>query len=151
MSFKSTIPNFISLTQTTIGQIKKLYWIISVVKFPFVEQKWKKLNLDQGAKALVFFDVLKCPTTSSVTNLFHKYKCVFILAPNNPTNLFQPLDLSVSKSAKCFVADEYQNWCADEVLKQLARGVKTCDVNVDIRLKNIKLCLLTGHSKPIIT
>ena len=31
--------HFMSLTQTTIGQTKKLYWIISVVIFPFVEQK----------------------------------------------------------------------------------------------------------------
>ena len=138
MSFKSKIPNFISPTQTTIGEMKKLYWIISVVKFPFVEQKWKELNLDQGAKALLFFDILKGPTTSGVTNLFHKCKCIFILVPSNPTNLFQPLDISVNKSAKCFVADEYQNWCANEVLKQLARGVKSCDVNCDIRLKNIK-------------
>ena len=49
----------ISLTQTTIGQMKKMYWIISVVMFPFVEEKWKVLNLDQDAKALLFFDVLK--------------------------------------------------------------------------------------------
>ena len=32
---------FISLTQTTISQMKKMYWITSVVIFPFVEQKWK--------------------------------------------------------------------------------------------------------------
>ena len=73
-----------------------------------------------------------------MTNLLHKYKCIFILVPNNPKNLFQLLDISVSKSAECFLEDEYQNWCANEVLKQLARSVKTCDVNVDISLKNIK-------------
>ena len=85
-----------------------------------------------------------------MTNLFHDYKCVFILVPNNPTNLFQPLDIYISfnKSAECFLEDEYQNWCANEVFKQQVRGVETCDVNVDIRLKN--LCLLTDHSKPII-
>ena len=29
--------NFISHTQTAIGQMKKMYGIISIVKFPFVE------------------------------------------------------------------------------------------------------------------
>ena len=33
---------------------------------------------------------------------------------------------------------KYQDWCANEVLKQLTRGVEPCDVNVDVRLKNIK-------------
>ena len=47
-------------------------------------------------------------------------------------------DISVIKSAECFLEDEYQNWCGNEVLKQLARGVQTCDLNVDINLKNIK-------------
>lgn len=51
--------NFISHTQTAIGQMKKLYRIISIVKFPFVEHIWKELNVDQNAKALLFFDVLK--------------------------------------------------------------------------------------------
>ena len=73
-----------------------------------------------------------------VTKLLLKYKCIFILVPNNPKNLFQLLDISVNKSAECFLEDEYENWCANEVLKQLARGVKTCEVNVDISLKNIK-------------
>ena len=71
-------------------------------------------------------------------NLLHKYKCIFIPVPNNPKNLFQLLDISVNKSAECFLEDEYQNWWANEVLKQLARGVETCDVNVDIKLKNTK-------------
>ena len=73
-----------------------------------------------------------------MTNLFRKYKCIFILVPNNPANLFQRLDISVKKSAECFLENEYENYCANEVLKQLARGVETCDVNIDIRLKNIK-------------
>ena len=73
-----------------------------------------------------------------MTYLFHKYTCIFILVPNNPINHFQPLDISVSKSAECFLEEEYENWCANEVLKPLARGVETCDVNVDIRSKNIK-------------
>ena len=50
-----------------------------------------------------------------MTNLLHKYKCIFILVPKNPKNLFQLLDISVNKVAECFLEDEYQNWCANEV------------------------------------
>ena len=59
MSSKSEITNSFHITQATIGQMKKLCLIISVVIFPFVEEKWKVLNLDQDAKPLLFFDVLK--------------------------------------------------------------------------------------------
>ena len=98
----------------------------------------KRIEFRSRRKSCPIFRRFKGPTNSTVTSLFHKYKFIFILVPNNPTNLFQPLDISVIKGAECFLEDEYQNWCANEVLKQLARGVETCDVNVDIRLKNIK-------------
>ena len=53
--------NFISLTQTTIGQMKKLYWIINVVKFSFLEQN-EKIEFRSRRKSSPIFWRFKGPT-----------------------------------------------------------------------------------------
>ena len=47
--------------------------------------------------------------------------------------------MSNDKSAKCFLADKYQDWYSNEVLKQLTRGVKPHEAKADVRLTNIPL------------
>ena len=85
--------------------------------FPFVKQKQKETNLDKDTKTL-FFDVGQ--TFPAVTNLLHRYNCIVIHVSSNHTNLFQPffnIFQSFNKSAKCFLADRYQDWYANEVWK----------------------------------
>ena len=50
----------------------------------------------------------------------------------------QPLDIFVNKSAKCFIADKYQDWYAVKVLQQLNRGVAAHDVKVNVKLGIMK-------------
>ena len=66
--------------------------------------------------------------------MLKKNNIVAIHVPNNHTNLFQPLDMSVNKGAKCFIADKYQDWYAEKVLLQLNTGVGAHDVKVDVKL-----------------
>ena len=66
--------------------------------------------------------------------IINKYDRIFILVPNNSADLFQLLDISANKIAECFLADKYQDWCANEISKQLTRVVEPCG----LRLKNIK-------------
>ena len=86
----------------------------------------------------MIFDVFKGQTTSAVNELLRKNNIIVIHVPNNHTNLFQPLDISVNKSAKCYLAEKYQNWYAEKVLQQLNRGVVAHDVKVDVRLSTMK-------------
>ena len=65
--------------------------------------------------------------------------------PNNHTNLFQPSDISVKKSAKCFIANKYQDWSAEKVLLQLNRGVAAHDVEVDVKLSIMNRYTLNGN------
>ena len=98
--------------------------------FPFAKQKRKAMNLDKDAKG---------QTVPTVTDLLHRYNCIVIHVPNIHTNLFQPLDVSVNKKAKCFLAVKCQDWYSTEVWKQLTRCVEPHYVNVDATsLTNIK-------------
>ena len=76
--------------------------------FPNIKSKRQALKPPENAKALLIFDVFK-GQTSAVNNLLKKNDIIVIHVPNNHTNLFQPLDISVNKSAKCFIADKYQD------------------------------------------
>ena len=58
--------------------------------------------------------------------------------PSNHTNFFQPLHISVNKSAKGYIAGRYQDWYAEKVFEQLNRGAQVHDVRVDVRLSTIK-------------
>ena len=95
------------------------------------------LKLPQNAKALLIFDKFRGETTIAV-NDFLKKNDTTIHDPKNDTNLFQPLDISVNKSARCFIADKYQDWYAEKVLQQLNRGVTAHDVKVGLKLSIMK-------------
>ena len=56
----------------------------------------------------------------------------------NLTNKFQPLDISVSKTAKSFISDKYDSCLANEVSKQLRTGKAATDVKVSLKLSVIK-------------
>ena len=92
------------------------------------------MKLPKNAKALLIFDVFKGQTMSAVKDLLKKNDVIVIHVPNNHTNLFQPLDISMNKSAKYFTADKYQDWYAEKVLQQLNRGVAAHDVKVGAKL-----------------
>ena len=70
--------------------------------------------------------------------LLKKNDIIAIHVPNNHTSLFQRLDISVNKSAKCFIADKYQDWYAEKVLQQLNRSVAVHNVKVDVKLSIMK-------------
>ena len=83
--------------------------------FPYIKSKRQALKLPENAKALLIFDVFIRQITSSVNDLLKKNGIIAIHVPNNHTNLFQPLDISVNESAKCFIADKYQDWYTEKV------------------------------------
>ena len=68
-----------------------------------------------------------------------KTSCEIVIIPQNLTNKFQPLDISVNKAAKSFISDKYNFWLANKMSKQLtARNVAT-DVKVSLKLPVIDL------------
>ena len=66
---------------------------------------------------------------------------VVVLVPNNLTNKFQPLDLTVNKPAKGFLSEKYNHWYSDEVSKQLRRNINPTDVNINNIWKDLTAVL----------
>ena len=44
----------------------------------------------------------------------------------------------MNKGAKSFLSDKYQDWYANQVSKQLERGVEPFNLKVDVTLTNLK-------------
>ena len=67
-----------------------------------------------------------------------KNNCELVIVPHNLTNKFQPLDVSISQSAKKFISNKFNACYADRVSKQLSNGVALCDVKVSLKLSDLK-------------
>lgn len=59
-----------------------------------------------------------------------------VLIPPNCTDNFQPLDLSVNKSAKDFLRDKFQQWYSEIICRQF-QGLQSKEA-VDLRLAVVK-------------
>ena len=108
------------------------------ILFPFDNKKRESLSLSKDAKALLIFDVFKGQTTPAVNDLLKDNNCIVQHVPNNHTNLFQSLDISVNKSAKSFISDKYQEWYASEVTSQMGKSIDPYNVKADVKLTTLK-------------
>ena len=124
-------PNHWSNEKVHIEYLKKTV-------FPYVENVRKVMNLGEDQKALLIYDVFKGQTKGAVTKSLESIHCLSKKVPENHTNLFQPLELTVNKPAQSFVSNKYQDWYADCVSEQLNRGVASHDVKVGVKLSTVK-------------
>ena len=85
--------------------------------FPYLEKKCKDLKLEKNAKGLLILDVFMGQTKNAANELLQKNDIAVIHLPNNHTNLFQPLDVSVNKRTKCYLSSRYQCLLAENVLE----------------------------------
>ena len=61
-----------------------------------------------------------------------------IPVPNNLTNEFQPLDLTVNRTCKAFFRKESQEWFTSQVQLQIENGVTPEEVKVDTKISILK-------------
>ena len=62
--------------------------------------------------------------------------CV-VMVPANCTDRLQPLDISVNKSIKAFLRQEFQNWYSDCLCAQLQGGESNPEP-IDLKLSSVK-------------
>ena len=87
---------------------------------------------------MLIFDVFKGQITPHVRNVITENDCVYVFVPNNHTNEFQPLDLTVNGPAKVFLSGKFQEWYAKEITKQIEGGTCVYSVKVNINLSIMK-------------
>ena len=96
-------PNHWANEDTTI-------WFIQYIILSYVQAVWAKSNTPDQA-ALVIFDIFKDHMGEAVHTLLEENKIFRVVVPNNCTDLFRPLSLSVNKPFKdklCLRLDSLQ-------------------------------------------
>ena len=85
--------------------------------------------------ALAIFNVFKGQCTERVFRMLEDNNILYVIVPSNCTDILQPLDLSVNKSAKDFMKSKFQEWYGGIIYKQLEDQIEE---EVDMRLSVMK-------------
>ena len=83
-------------------------------------------------------DTFKGQDNEEIKSLCFKNNCELVIVPHNLTNKFQSLDLTINQKAKKFVSNQFNKWCAERVSRQLTNGKSLRDVEVSLKLRNLK-------------
>ena len=83
-------------------------------------------------------DIFKGQDNHTLKKLCAENNCDVVIVPHNLTNKFQPLDLSVNKTAKSFIQNKYNDWFADQVFTQLQNGKDPTDIKTSSKLSDLK-------------
>ena len=70
--------------------------------------------------------------------MFQKH-CESLIVPHNLTKKFQPREISVNKTAKAFIQNQYNDWFSNKVSVQLKKGTDPADIKITSKLSNLKL------------
>ena len=84
-------------------------------------------------------DVFRGHITDSVISLLTDNNIHYVLVPNNMTQLFQPLDLTVNKHCKSYLKRLFSEWYAQQIENQLSLGKKVEEIEIEFRLTTLKL------------
>ena len=88
---------------------------------------------------LIIMDTFKGQDNDIVQNFCKKHFCQVVIVPHNLTNKFQPLDITVNKPAKSFISNKYNEWFAEQVAKQLQKGITAADIQISFNLVELKV------------
>ena len=87
--------------------------------------------------SLVILDTFKAQDNDALRELCDKNNCeieIISLSLTNNNNKFQPLDLSVNKTAKAHVSKKYNTLMSNEISKQFKIGIVTVPPDIKVFL-----------------
>ena len=96
--------------------------------FWFLRQAKVSLKYPKEQMPLIIMDAFKRQDTDGILDLCGKHMCQVVIVPHNLTNKLQPLDITVSKPAKSFISNKYNEWLSKQVSQQLEKGIQPADV-----------------------
>ena len=105
---------------------------IKNILVPYLVAKREELGLQPTHAALALFDVFRGQCTEQILSLLEKHNVHFVNVPTNTTAKLQPLDISVNKSAKDFLREQFDEWYASKIMAAGDNAI------VDLRLTILK-------------
>ena len=103
----------------------------------YVLSQSKELGKPKEA-ALVIMDVFRGQIIDDVISLLRNNNIHYILVPNNMIQLFQPLDLTVTKHCKSYLKRLFSEWYAQQIENLFSLGKKVEEIKIEFRLTSLK-------------
>ena len=111
--------------------------MLQKILIPYAEAKRKELGVSDKPWPLIC-DVFKGQWTDALKDVVKESNGKMVPVPNNWTNYFQPLDLTVNKNSKDFLRQEAQSWYSQEIVKQMEAGKRPDEIKFDVRISVVK-------------
>ena len=108
--------------------------LLDEIIFPYVKSECERLKLESSQPASLILDVFSGQVTTLVTDKLAENHMKYVKVPGNMTNLFQPLGLTINRSAKGLIKENFTKWYSLEVVKQLDSGKNTEEIEVKLLL-----------------
>ncbi len=115
-------------------QKMKEYLDLIIIPIPYMCQTRLNLGLPSDFPALAIFDIFKGQVTEDIFSMLQNNHIYVVKVPANCTDRLQPMDLSVNKSIKEFLRDQFRQWYVE---KQLDQGVEEF-AQADLRMSIMK-------------
>ena len=132
---KTSLPKIIFLAKFSTSVNEKHYSNTEKV----IKHRRKKIG-DADQYALLIWDLFRGQKTEAVTSLLQEQKILNEYVPNNMTDHFQVLNLTVSKWVKDFMKQKFNEWFATQLRNELESGKE---------LENITMKSLLSTMKPL--
>lgn len=86
---------------------------------------------------MLIFHVCKGHVTKKVTHVLEQNNRIIVQVPNDMTDQFQSLDLTVTQ-ARQFMKGKSKYWYDEQISKELDDGRNVCDIQVPLKVLVIK-------------
>ena len=86
---------------------------------PYIRKVHHTQNLSKSQMALCIFDVFRAQMGEDFLNFLSENNIKVVYVPACCTDRLQPLDVSVQKAVKNHLRQSFEDWYADEIVKQL--------------------------------
>ncbi|CAI7917791.1 unnamed protein product [Closterium sp. NIES-54] len=94
-----------------------IQWLEECVK-PFLKPGFGR----HARSSMVVLDSYRCHLTEAIKEKFRELNCVSAIIPSSWTAEVHPLDVSINKSFKASLRQQYQKWFQEEGQEQLTRA-----------------------------
>jgi hypothetical protein len=109
-----TLPKLESFPKDVIVRAQEKGWMTEELMLEWLKLVWsRRPGAFLNQPSMLVLDAFKGHVTDSVKDQFHKMKTELVVIPGGITSVLQPMDVSINKSFKDRLRQQYLTWNAD--------------------------------------
>jgi len=128
----------LSVNEKHFSNTEESLKLIEEIINPYVQKERKRLERNPSQMALLIIDVFRGQMTEPVLNVLKESNICLVKVPANMTDIYQPLDLTVNRSAKAFFKKKFTHWYSEQIQNEFDKGKDIDEIEVKLSLTVLK-------------